>query len=296
MSMITGLLSLKPAGMRRASLGLALFAGTAIFSLEPNAAQAQFWGGYGSSWWGGPPRPWSSPRYQDEGVLRPGEIADLLRRRSWTILSPPSMSGRHYVANVRNEFGQRLFVVLDAYDGRILDARQIEERPNTNELAAIPGGNPATRPDEIIRPGAQPPLPATPTPKSHHSPTQAKRTVAPALVKSTPLETPKEKEGTLAVSKPTAAPPAVKPVVPAPATPEANGSDAPKAPSATASPAQDGSQSVRQVYPSSGSGAAEPARAPQSAEASPSAPATPSPKPAPTAPTKPVLPADAGFE
>ena len=69
----------------------------------------------------------------------PGEIADLLRRRGWSILSPPSMSGRHYVANVRNGFGQRLFVVLDAYDGRILDARQIEERPNTNELAAIPG-------------------------------------------------------------------------------------------------------------------------------------------------------------
>jgi hypothetical protein len=290
MSIIKSLPSLKPKASRRASLGLALFAGAAILTLEPNVAQAQFWGGY-DSWWGAAPRPWGGPRYQDEEVLRPGQIADLLRSRGWSILSPPSMSGHHYVANVRNGFGQRLFVVLDAYNGRILDARQIEERPNTNELAAIPGGYSATsRPDEVIRPGALSPVPATPALK----PSRAKRAVS-APVKSSPLEPAKEKEGTLAVAKPTAAPPAVKHVVPAPATPEANGASSPPA-SATTSPTPGPAPSVRQVYPGAGGGHAEPTSTSQAAEASASATTQAPPKPAPAAPAKPKLPADAGFE
>jgi hypothetical protein len=296
MRMINNLLSLRPAAMRRASLGLALFAGAAAIALGPSAAQAQFWGGYDSGW-GGAPRPWDGPRYgagprfEDEDVLRPGEIADLLRGRGWSILSPPSMSGRHYVVNVRNGFGQRLFVVLDAYDGRILDARQMEERPNTNELAAIPGGYPATnRPDEVIRPT---PAPATPSPRPYRPPTEAKR-----AVKSSPLEPPKEKSGTLAVAHPAVAPPAARHVVPAPAAPEATEKSSPPASTATSpapSPALSTAPTVRQVYPASGQGAAEPA--PKSAEAAPAAPAPPAPaKPAPAAPAKPVLPADAGFE
>ncbi len=292
MSMITSLLSLRPAARRRVSLGVALLACGAIFTLPPNAAQAQFWGGY-DSYWGGAPRAWDGPRYEggprygDEDVLRPGEIADLLRRRGWSLLSPPSMSGRHYVANVRNGSGQRLFVVLDAYDGRILDARQMEERPNTNELAAIPGGYaPTNRPDEVIRPSPLAPAPATPAPKPYHPSTQVKR-----AVKSSPLEPPKEKAGTLAVAPPTAAPPAAKHATPSPATPEATGATPPPASTATA-PAAGAAPSVRQVYPASGEPAAAPA--PKSAEAAPS-PAAPA-KPAPAAPAKPVLPADAGFE
>jgi hypothetical protein len=294
MSIIKSLPSLKPKASRRASLGLALFAGAAILTLEPNVAQAQFWGGY-DSWWGAAPRPWGGPRYQDEEVLRPGEIADVLRQRGWSILSPPSMSGHHYVANVRNGFGQRLFVVLDAYNGRILDARQIEERPNTNELAAIPGGDSsAGRPDGVIRPGALSPVPATPAPKPYHGPTGAKRAVS-APVKSSPLEPAKEKEGTLAVAKPTGTPPAVKHVVPAPAAPEANSASSPPA-SATPSPTPGPAPSVRQVYPAAGGGPAEPAPTSQAAEASPSATTQAPPKPAPAAPAKPKLPADAGFE
>ncbi|MBV9738078.1 MAG: hypothetical protein JOZ30_00420 [Hyphomicrobiales bacterium] len=251
-------------------------------------ARAQFWGGY-DSWWGSEPRPWGGPRYQDEAMLRPGEVADLLRRRGWSILTPPSMSGRHYVANVRNGFGQRLFVVLDAYDGRILDARQIEERPNTNELAAIPGGYAASRPDEVIRPGVPPAVQATPAPKPYHPPNQAKRSV-----KSSPLESPKEKEGTLATAHPTITPPAVKHAVPEPTAPE-GGSPPPAA--ATASPTPGSAPNVRQVYPS-GAGSAEPALpAPKSAEAAPAASTAPAPpKAAPAAPAKPVLPADAGYE
>jgi hypothetical protein len=296
MSIIKSLPTLEPTSSRRASLGLALLAGAAILTLEPNVAQAQFWGGYDSGW-GAPERTWGAPRYQDEDVLRPGEIVDLLRRRGWSILSPPSMSGRHYVANVRNGFGQRLFVVLDAYDGRILDARQIEERPNTNELAAIPGDHPATgRPDEVIRPGALSPVPATPAPKPYHAPTQAKRSVAP--VRSSPLEPTNEKEGPVAVAKPTSAPAAVKHVVPAPATPEANSTSSPAVSPTTPSPVQGAAPVVRQVYPAAAGTPAQPsALAPQAAEASPSATASQAPsRSAPAAPAKPTLPADAGFE
>ncbi|MBV9569117.1 MAG: hypothetical protein JO172_13365 [Hyphomicrobiales bacterium] len=229
-------------------------------------------------------------------MLRPGEISDVLRDHGWTILSPPSISGRHYVANVRNGYGQRLFVVLDAYNGRILDARQIEERPNTNELAAIPGGYSGTsRSDEIIRPVA--PLPASPTPAPRprrSPPVQAKHSVSPPAVKSTPLEPPKEPEGTIAVAKPTATPPAVKRVVPAPSAPETSGSSAP-----SVSPTPLPAPSVRQVYPAAGGGTPEPSvPAPKAAaEAAPAPPAAQAPaKPAPAAPAKSVLPADAGYE
>jgi len=317
MSMVIGFRSLRPALPGRATngqasigrasigrklLGLALSTGVAVIALQPNLAKAQFWGG----WDGGGARPWGEPplgqRFQDEDLLRPGEIADVLRDHGWTILSPPSMSGRHYVANVRNGYGQRLFVVLDAYDGRILDARQIEERPNTNELAAIPGGYPpANRPDEVIRPVA--PLPAPPAPKARHSPSiQAKHS---SPLRSTPLERPKEQEGTIAVAKPTATAPATKQVVPAPA-PSAPETSSQGAPPPVATPAP--SANVRQVYP--GPGTPEPAApAPKaSAEAAPSAPpapahppqAAPAPAapahPAQAAPAKPVLPADAGYE
>ncbi|MBV9136925.1 MAG: hypothetical protein JO357_07695 [Hyphomicrobiales bacterium] len=270
---------------------MALSTGVALIALQPNLAKAQFWGG----WDGGGARPWGEPplgqRFQDEDLLRPGEIADVLRDHGWTILSPPSMSGRHYVANVRNGYGQRLFVVLDAYDGRILDARQIDERPNTNELAAIPGGYPpASRHDEVIRPVAPLPGPPTPAPKAHHSPSiQAKHS---SPLRSTPLERPKEKEGTIAVAKPTATAPATKQVVPPPTTsaPETSSEGAPP-PVATPAP----SANVRQVYP--GPGTPEPvAPAPKaSSEAAPSTPPAPA-HPAQAAPAKPVLPADAGYE
>ncbi|MBV8963188.1 MAG: hypothetical protein JOY97_08860 [Hyphomicrobiales bacterium] len=298
MSMITRFRPLSPASPGRASLGFALAAGMALVAFQPNLANAQFWGGYGS-WDDGGPRAWSAPppgpRYQDEDLLRPGEISDVLRDHGWTILSPPSMSGRHYVANVRNGFGQRLFVVLDAYDGRILDARQVEERPNTNELAAIPSYSATSRPDEVIRPAAPLPAPPTPAPRSHrYPPVQAKHNFSPPSVKTTPLEPPKEKEGTIAVAKPTAAPPAVKHVIPAPSAPETSGSSAP---SASPTPAP----TVRQVYPAPGGTPSEPpAPAPKAAaEASPTPtpPAAQAPsKPAPAVPAKPALPADAGYE
>jgi hypothetical protein len=294
MTLITNFRPLRPMSLRRAQVGLALVAGVAMVALHPSSANAQFWGS--GSWYGGP-RPWGGPppysRDYDEDRLRPGEIADVLRNHGWSILSPPAISGRHYVANVRNGNGQRLFVVLDAYDGRILDARQVEERPNTNELAAIPDGvSPTTRPDEVIRPVVPQSVPPTPAPRPRRPSLQAKH-VFPPSVKSTPLGPPKEKErekeGTIAVAKPSAAPPAVKPAVPIPSAPEANGTT-----SAPASPSPGSAPSVRQVYPPQGGGPGEPqAHAPQSAEAT--APATPPPA-APKPVEKPVLPPDAGFE
>jgi hypothetical protein len=288
------------------SLGLALAAGTAIVALQPNTAMAQFWGGYGS--WYGAPRPWgAAPTYQrdyDEDRLRPSEVAALLRERGWTILSPPTISGRRYVANVRNAYGQRLFVVVDAYEGRLLDARPIEDRPNTDELAAVPGSvPPGTPPDDQVRPVLPRSGLPTPAPMPRHPAVQAKRVAPSPAVKNTPLAPPKEKAGTVAVAKPAGQPPAVKPLVPAPV--------APPAPAANATSSEPGmansgpTPSVRQVYPESGAPAAEPPPAPagaspQAAEASPPPAMVTSPKPEPPAPAKPAekpaLPPDAGFE
>jgi hypothetical protein len=280
---------------RLRSLGLALAAGTAILALQPAPAMAQFWG-YGS-WYGGPGASWAPapayPRAYDEDRLRPAEIADLLRGYGWAILGPPTRSGQNYVANVRDSYGRHLFVVLDAYDGRLLTTRLVDDRPDTNKLAAIPGAStPQGQPEERVRPilpdaGAATPAPRKPRP-------QAKRIQAPASVKTAPLAPP---EGTVAVAKPTATQPTPKHPMPATAKGTPEPADAPV---------------VRQVYPDSGAPpapapATPPSPAPAQAAASTPAPAeaTPAPAmpapvtPAPAAPAKPAkaaLPPDAGYE
>jgi hypothetical protein len=269
---------------RLRAFGFALAAGTAMVALQPSAAMAQFWG-YGS--WYGRPAPWAPapayPRAYDEERLRPGEVADLLRGYGWTILSPPTISQGRYVAHVRTAFGQRMFVVLDAYDGRLLRTRQLDERPDTSQLAAIPGG---VAPEGRIR--AVPPEYSTPTPapKLRRAAPQARRILPAPDVKSAPLAPPQEKEGTVAVAKPTTVPQATKRIVPTPATPSPS-STAPSSPVAKGTPEQGQPPVVRQVYPASGAAPAAPAanEAPQAAAAVPAKP-----------PAKAVLPADAGFE
>ncbi|MFI5015183.1 MAG: hypothetical protein ACHQAY_22845 [Hyphomicrobiales bacterium] len=270
-------------------MGLALAAGMAIATLQPSAAMAQFWG-YGS-WYGR--APWAPapayPRAYDEERLRPGEIVDLLRGYGWTILSPPTLSGPRYVANVRTAFGQRLFVVLDAYDGRLLRSRPLDERPDTSALAAIPGAAaPRTPFEESIRPSV--PEPVSPAPRVRRPAPQAKRVLPAPIVKSAPLAPPAEKDGTVAAVKPTAAPPAAKLPVPAPAAPMAKGTPPePGSPDGASAPV------VRQVYPAGeGAPASAPTpAAPQSAAvAAPVAPSSPPAKP----PQKAALPPDAGYE
>ncbi|SED88175.1 hypothetical protein SAMN05444161_4279 [Rhizobiales bacterium GAS191] len=286
------------------SVGLALAAGTAIMALQPSPAMAQFWG-YGS--WYGAPRPWAPapayPRAYDEDRLRPSEIVDLLRGHGWAILSPPTRSGQRYMANVRNGYGQRMFVVLDAYDGRLLSTRMLDERPDTNRLAAIPGES-----DDHARPILPGAGSATPAPRKPRAVApQIKRVQPPAAVKATPLAPPDTKDGAVAVAKPTATQPATKPALPLPSTvkgtPDKGTPDSGQAPV------------VRQVYPDSGAPAASapatpkieptgpaPAQAASAtlapAEASP-APVVPA-APAPATPAKPAakaaLPPDAGYE
>ncbi|SEE57732.1 hypothetical protein SAMN05519104_6594 [Rhizobiales bacterium GAS188] len=280
------------------SVGLALAAGTAIMALQPSPAMAQFWG-YGS--WYGAPRPWAPapayPRAYDEDRLRPSEIVDLLRGYGWVVLSPPRPSGQRYTLNVRNAYGQRMFVVLDAYSGRLLSTRMVEERPDTNRLAAIPGeSDDHARP---ILPGAGSAIPAPRKPRAVAP--QIKRVQPPAAVKATPLAPPDTKDGAVAVAKPTA----TKPALPLPSTvkgtPDKGTPDSGQAPV------------VRQVYPDSGAPAASAPAAPKIEPASPApaqaasatpAEASPAPvvpaAPAPATPAKPAakaaLPPDAGYE
>jgi hypothetical protein len=278
----------KITGLR--SLGLAVAAGTAILALQPAPAMAQFWGW--GSWYGGPGTAWAPapayPRAYDEDRLRPSEIADLLRGYGWVILGPPTRSGRRYVANVRDAYGRRLFVVLDAYDGRLLTTRMLDDRPDTNKLAAIPGASaPLGQPDDRARPilpdaGSSTPAPRKPRP-------QAKRIQAPASVKTAPLAPP---DGTVAVAKPTATQPSAKHPVPA---------------TAKATPEPGEAPVVRQVYPGSGAAPAPAPATPSSPAPAQAAASTPAPvevapapaTPAPVAPAKPAkaaLPADAGYE
>jgi hypothetical protein len=263
---------------RKRSLALALAAGATIFVFVPEAAQAQFWG-YGS--WYGRPAPWAVPapaypRALDEERLGPGEIVDVLRSYGWTILGQPALRGARYIATVRNAYGQRLNVVLDAYNGTVLGSRPFEDQPDTSRLAAIPNAAaPATPDDRYLGSSRNRPTPVVP--KAARK-SQAKRTGAPAPVKAPPVE-----GGAVAVAKPTSPPPAAKPLPPSP-TP-----------------------AVRQVYPQSGDAPGAPAAspAPQTAVSAPvpatpapatPAPAAPAPAPKKVAPPKPTLPADAGFE
>jgi hypothetical protein len=255
---------------RMRSLLLALAAGATMIVFVPEAAQAQFWG-YGS--WYGRPAPWAvpAPAYPgalDEARLGPGEVVDVLRGYGWTILGQPALRGARYVATVRNAYGQRLYVVLDAYNGTVLRSRPFDDQPDTSRLAAIPNAAaPATPDDRYLGSSRSRPTPVVPKPARKP---QAKRTGAPA-----PAKAPAVEDGAVAVAKPTSPPPAAKPLPPSPAP------------------------AVRQVYPQSGDApstpAASPAPAPQTAVSAP-APAAPAPAPRKVAPPKPTLPADAGFE
>jgi len=242
------------------SIGLALAAGVAIVAFQPSPAKAQFWG-YGSYYdrpvygrpWGGPPPAYS--RGYDEDPLRRYEIVDLIRGNGWTLLTPPARSGRVYTANVRTAYGQRMLVVLDAYDGRVLSSRILDERPDTSRLAGIPGES-----DQRVRPIA--PESATPGPR-RRPPPLAKRVQPPAAVKSAPV-------APIATAKPTATQPSGKHVVPQPSTVTA----------------PESAPMVRQIDPGSGAPAA-PAPAP-SAAVTPSAPAASAPAPATPVPSTPA--------
>jgi len=265
---------------RTRSLALAFVAGMAIIAAAPGAAQAQFWG-FGS--WYGRPAPWvPAPAYPgalDEQRLGPGEIVDVLRSYGWTILGQPALRGGRYIATVRNVFGQRLYVVLDAYSGTVLRSRPFEDDPDTSRLAAIPNAAAPAAPDDRYT-GTSPRRPVTIGPGKPRK-SQAKRLGPPPPAKTRPAE-----GGDVAVAKPTSPPPGAK--SPAPPTP---------------------APAIREVYPRAGDApsapAAAPEPAPQAAASSAPAPApapapvSPAPAPAPVKvapPPKSTLPADAGFE
>ena len=305
------------------NLGTGLAACMAALALYPQGAAAQYWR-YGPWYggWGAPaplyPRAYPPyPRYEDEGPLRPGQIVDIIRRRGWTLLSGLGRSGGHYVANVRDAYGQRMFVVFDAYDGRVLRTRMLDERPDTDSLAAIPGGGGGALPGEGIRPWS----PATPGPKPKPKGPVVKRTTPPASVKRepltpppgapaeppTPAPTPDDKGGGIAVAKPPTEPPGVKPPAPPAPTPEAPSPsaaltppDVPSPPDAAPAPAKPPakggkasdpgsgdpghpSPSVRQIYPGSGGEGAAPSP-------TPTPPPAPSPAPSPSASAAPASP------
>ncbi len=282
-------------------LGAGIAGCVAGIALQPQAASAQFWnyGPWHGGWAPGPgdayQRPYSpySRGYDDEGPLRPGEVADLVRRRGWTLLSGVSRSGDHYVANVRNGYGQRLFVVLDAYDGRVLRTRALDDRPDTGSLAAIPGGAGGSLPDDGIRPVGPGGSSPTPAPKPKPKPV-VKRVAPPATVKREPLApppgaSPDNKGGGIAVVKPAVEPPATRPPspTPVPAAPSPSAaltpSDAPATPDGTAPKVP-----VPSVSPM-----AKPAAPPPAPDAAPSAPSaalTPPESASPDAAPKPVGP------
>jgi len=186
---------------RTRSLALAFVAGMAIIAAAPGAAQAQFWG-FGS--WYGRPAPWvPAPAYPgalDEQRLGPGEIVDVLRSYGWTILGQPALRGGRYIATVRNVFGQRLYVVLDAYSGTVLRSRPFEDEPDTSRLAAIPNAAAPAAPDDRYT-GTSPRRPVTIGPGKPRK-SQAKRIGPPPPAKTRPAE-----GGDVAVAKPTSPPP-----------------------------------------------------------------------------------------
>jgi hypothetical protein len=264
---------------RMRSVALAFLAGMAIIA-APGAAQAQFWG-FGS--WYGRSAPWvPAPAYPgalDEERLGPGEVVDVLRSYGWTILGQPALRGGRYVATVRNVFGQRLYVVLDAYSGTVLRSRPFEDQPDTSRLAAIPNAAAPAAPDDRYT-GTSPRRPVTIGPGKPRK-SQAKRVGPPPPAKARPVE-----GGDVAVAKPTSPPPAAKSPAPSPAP------------------------AVREIYPRSGDApsapTAAPEPAPQTAASAPApapalAPVSPAPAPTPAPakaapPPKSALPADAGFE
>lgn len=105
--------------MRRGVAVMSLVVATSAVSAP---AQAQFffdsWGGTFSQRVG----PGEEPRgYRDDAPLRRAEIRGLLARRGYTVQPPIERNGDVYIADTIDQRGRSARLIVDAYDGSILE-------------------------------------------------------------------------------------------------------------------------------------------------------------------------------
>lgn len=169
-------------------------------------AQAQYYWGWS---WGGlvhrPPVVDRPARYYLERPIPSGEIAEILRDEGYRVRTRPVLSGDAYFADVETPRGQRLQVVVHAYDGDILERRLLGRgaperptvrRPQNRDQAALPPKPAAPRDNGVAAPApveraplpqpegqaAAPPSPTIETPP----PARDRQTVTPPRPASPP--------------------------------------------------------------------------------------------------------------
>lgn len=101
-------------GARARAIGAVL----AAIAMAPLPAAAQWFGP--GPWWG-PARPYGIR----PAPLPPGAIYAGLQRRGLRPLSRPRFTGAEYLVDAVNPRGDQVRLVIDAFDGEILDRRQI---------------------------------------------------------------------------------------------------------------------------------------------------------------------------
>lgn len=281
-----------PASVHTTVLALAL-AGPSFFLAAPAAAQ------YYRPGDDLPPRvyvPGPPAGYQ---MLPPWEVRNLLRRMGYSRVAPPHLSGRIYAVSAVDDEGP-VILRVDAYTGRVLDARVIGGRGPTIVMPAEPPPRgvpsaPSSKPHVASRTSPSAPLPR-PRPAQASGPSQTAAAV-PGPVPADAAATPAPEVA--AVPKPAASAPAAPPVAaanagaekPAPgASPsgavatQAVASANPAAPAPAAAPSQPSASKTPQSANSAAQGAASPAPVTPATVAAPAAkPATvaaPAAKPA----------------
>ncbi|MBN9063535.1 MAG: hypothetical protein BGP06_13250 [Rhizobiales bacterium 65-9] len=151
---------------------LAALAG-AGFAASPASAQ-QLWGwGYYNGFGPKPPIVDRPARYYLERPIPRDEVAEILREEGYRPLTRPVLSGDAYIAQVENRRGQRLEVVVHAYDGDIIERRLLGgrpaptvRRPMERDQAVLP----PVRPDLTPQEDAIAPSPVAPPPAVQRAP------------------------------------------------------------------------------------------------------------------------------
>lgn len=135
-----------------------------------------------------------------EAVVPPGDVLRLLARRGYDEFSRPRFTGQAYVVDATDRRGDRVRVVVDAFEGEIRRIRLLEEERLTGALPrgrverfgdegrdAPPRGRQALRSDP---PPRQDPPAAAPRPEKPASPAGPRKPEPPAAAVSPPAPGP----------------------------------------------------------------------------------------------------------
>jgi hypothetical protein len=239
-------------------LKIAIGAGLAALGIASiSAAQAQ-------GIYIGRPRIYMPPMV-DQSVVPPSEILMLVRAAGLSPLTQPARRGHRYVVLASDRMGGQLRVVMNAYDGRILNVRPAHDPRFAYQPDRPPAGVPERAPPQrysaVPAPGLKDPPAAAPSSRSAPSPAAAhpvptsriplagERRQASAPTASDPAPTPRSARTPLPRPRPaarsesqTAAAPAEPPAATHSAPPAARAQEPAQQPTASPAPTTGQSQ------------------------------------------------------